>query len=74
MAGLFGYDTKLPDAPEAIAGFRTCSAIVVGCMFAACTVLLITYKLNKRVTIQMANELAERRNQRKAPPETVEAV
>jgi hypothetical protein len=31
-------------------------------MFAICTVLLITYKLNKRTTIQMSDELAERRH------------
>jgi GPH family glycoside/pentoside/hexuronide:cation symporter len=61
MAGVFGYDTKLPDAPQAIAGYRACSGIVVGILFAVCTVLLICYQLNKRLTIQMADELAERR-------------
>ena len=62
MAGFFGYDTKLPDAPQAVAGYRACSGIVVGILFAICTVLLLCYQLNKRVTIQMADELAERRN------------
>jgi Na+/melibiose symporter-like transporter len=61
MAGMFKYDTKFPDAPDAVAGFRSCSGIVVGIMFAICTVLLFAYPLNKRVTIQMADELAERR-------------
>ncbi len=61
MAGIFGYDTKLPNAPEAVAGFRACSGIVVGVMFAVCTGLLTAYQLNKRVTIQMADELAKRR-------------
>ena len=61
MAGFFNYDTKLPDAPEAVQGFRVCSGIVVGMLFAVCTVLLVIYKLNKRLTIQMADELAERR-------------
>jgi Na+/melibiose symporter-like transporter len=46
-----------------VQGFRVCSGIVVGILFAICTVLLITYKLNKRLTIQMADELAERRKQ-----------
>jgi hypothetical protein len=36
--------------------------MVVGILFAICTVLLIAYQLNKRTTIQMADELAERRN------------
>ena len=61
MAGLFNYDTKLPDATEAIRGFRACSGLVVGILFAVCTVLLMAYQLNKRVTIQMADELAARR-------------
>ena len=61
MAGFFHYNTKLPDAPDAVHGFRVCSGIVVGLLFAVCTVLLISYKLNKRLTIQMADELAERR-------------
>jgi glycoside/pentoside/hexuronide:cation symporter, GPH family len=68
MAGLFGYDTKVPTAPEAIAGYRACSGIVVGILFAICTVLLMVYQLNKRTTIQMADELAERR--RKLSPQT----
>ena len=62
LAGFFGYDTKFPDAPEAIAGYRACVGIVVGILFAVCTILLIVYPLNKRVTIQMADELAERRS------------
>lgn len=61
MAGFFNYDTKLPSAPDAIAGYRACSGIVVGLLFSICTVLLIAYQLNKNVTIQMADELAERR-------------
>lgn len=61
MAGLFKYDTKLPAAPEAIAGYRACAAIVVGILFAICTGLLLAYQLNKRTTIEMAEELAARR-------------
>ena len=61
MAGFFNYDTKLPAAPDAIAGYRACSGIVVGLLFAICTVLLAVYQLNKYTTIQMADELAERR-------------
>jgi len=61
MAGLFSYDTKAPSAPEAVAGYRALSAIAVGIMFAICTVLLMAYKLNKRATIEMADELAARR-------------
>jgi Na+/melibiose symporter-like transporter len=63
MSGLFHYDTKLPDATDAVAGYRTCAGIAVGIMFAICTALLTGYKLNKHLTIQMADELAERRKQ-----------
>jgi Na+/melibiose symporter-like transporter len=61
MAGFFGYDTKLPDAAPAVQGYRACSGIVVGILFAICTILLIVYQINKNLTIQMADELAERR-------------
>ena len=61
MVGFFHYDTKLPDTPDAVQGFRVCSGIVVGIFFGICTVLLASYQLNKRMTIQMADELAERR-------------
>jgi Na+/melibiose symporter-like transporter len=61
MSGLFNYDTKLPDAPNAIAGYRATTSLVVGILFAVCTVLLLFYQLNKRATIAMADELAKRR-------------
>ena len=61
MEWFFGYDTRLPNASAAVAGYRACSGIVVGVLFTLCTGLLIAYKLNKRMTIQMADELAERR-------------
>ncbi|HBF33046.1 TPA: MFS transporter [Candidatus Sumerlaeota bacterium] len=61
MQGFFSYDTAAPAAEQAVRGYRACSSIVVGILFAACTVLLTMYKLNKRTTIEMADELAERR-------------
>lgn len=61
MQWLFNYDTLLPDAARAVQGYRACSGIVVGMLFGICTVLLACYPLGKRITIQMADELAERR-------------
>lgn len=61
MAGFFGYDTKHPSLPDAVQGYRICAGIGVGVLFGICTLLLTTYKLNKQVTIEMADELAERR-------------
>jgi glycoside/pentoside/hexuronide:cation symporter, GPH family len=71
MVGFFHYDTKLPDLADAIQGYRACSGIVVGLLFAICTVLLSIYQLNKQVTLQMADELAERRSQSTASLEAV---
>ena len=53
---------------EAKQGFRASSGISVGILFGICTVLLMIYQLNKNTTIQMADELAERR--RKLAPQT----
>ena len=61
MAGLFNYDPKQSDLPRALEGFRATSSLVVGVLFGICTLLLIAYQINKRMTIQMADELAERR-------------
>ncbi|HMA96997.1 MAG TPA: glycoside-pentoside-hexuronide (GPH):cation symporter, partial [Polyangiaceae bacterium] len=61
MSGIFDYETNLPAAPNAIAGYRACSSIVVGTLFAICTGLLVVYKLNKKATLDMASELEERR-------------
>jgi glycoside/pentoside/hexuronide:cation symporter, GPH family len=63
MSGLFAYNSKHPSLPQAVYGFRICSSVVVSILFGICTLLLISYKLNKRVTIEIANELAERRKQ-----------
>ena len=62
MKWFFSYDTTMPDAPNTVQGFRFCVSILTGILFAICTVLLISYPLNKRTTIQMADELAARRN------------
>jgi glycoside/pentoside/hexuronide:cation symporter, GPH family len=67
MEGLFNYDTRLPNESGAIAGYRFTSGIVVGLLFAVCTALLVAYKLNKGMTIQMADELAERRKKFATP-------
>lgn len=57
----FRYDTRFPEATEAVAGYRITSSIVVGLMFATCTGLLLAYRLNKDATLEMAGELALRR-------------
>jgi Na+/melibiose symporter-like transporter len=61
MAGFFSYETSLPSAASAVAGYRFTSGVVVGILFALCTILLLAYPLNKHTTLRMADELAKRR-------------
>jgi Na+/melibiose symporter-like transporter len=67
MAGFFQYDTKMPDAVAAVAGFRATTGLVVGLLFAICALLLCAYPLNKKATIAMADELAARRHRAAQP-------
>jgi Na+/melibiose symporter-like transporter len=61
MAGLYAYDTKVTPTPENLQGFRMLSSVYVALLFGVCTVLLAVYPINKRLTIRIADELAERR-------------
>jgi glycoside/pentoside/hexuronide:cation symporter, GPH family len=61
MEWLYGYETQAPSAAAAVAGYRACGGIVVGLMFAACTVLLAAYQLGRERTLRMAGELEARR-------------
>jgi Na+/melibiose symporter-like transporter len=57
----FDYDKDLPDAQNAIQGYHVCAGLLVAILFAICTILLAFYPLGKTITLQMADELAERR-------------
>jgi GPH family glycoside/pentoside/hexuronide:cation symporter len=61
MAGLYDYDPKVAPTARTLEGYRTCTSLFVGILFVICTVLLLLYKLNKKITHQMADELAARR-------------
>ncbi len=61
MAGFWGYDTRFPSAENAIAGFRATSSLVVGLLFVGGAISIAACKLNKARTLQMAEELADRR-------------
>lgn len=61
MEGGFGYDTRVPDAAAAVAGYRFNASVSVSVLFGLCTVLLTLYKLDRRTTLEMAGELARRR-------------
>jgi Na+/melibiose symporter-like transporter len=61
LAG-YGYDgTNRTQSAETLQGIRLCSSVLPAALFAVCTLLLALYKINKRMTIQIADDLAERR-------------
>ena len=61
MAGLWDYDTKLPDAANAVRGYFVSSSVIVGLFFVGAALAIAACKLNKKLTLQMADELAARR-------------
>jgi Na+/melibiose symporter-like transporter len=61
MASLYAYDPRVAPGARTLEGFRACSGIAVAAFFLVCTVLLVMYPINKRMTQEMADELAERR-------------
>jgi GPH family glycoside/pentoside/hexuronide:cation symporter len=61
LAGFWDYETHLPSAPNAVAGFRACSSIVVGLLFLGCVISVAFCGLNKSTTLKMSADLAERR-------------
>ena len=60
LAG-YGYQANAVQSPQTLEGIRLCSSIIPAVLFAVCTVLLAAYKINKRLTIQIADDLAARR-------------
>jgi Na+/melibiose symporter-like transporter len=61
MAGVWGYETTAPTAPNAVHGYFLSSSIGVGLLFVGAAVSIAACKLNKKLTLQMASELDERR-------------
>jgi len=61
LMALYGYKADAAKTPEVLQGIRLCSSVYIALLFAICTCLLLAYKLNKRLTIQIATELTERR-------------
>ena len=66
LMGMYGYAANQAQAPRTLQGIRMCSGVYVGLLFAVCTCLLMAYPINKKKTIQIADELADRR-ERYAP-------
>jgi len=62
LAG-YGYQANAAQSPQTLEGIRLVSSIIPAAMFAVCTALLAAYTINKRTTLQIANELTARRAQ-----------
>ncbi len=67
MAGFFNYDTQLPAAANAVAGYHTSSSVVVGLLFLGGALSIAACPLNKSRTLQMAADLADRRTKAGVP-------
>ena len=61
LLGMYGYAANQPQTARTLEGIRLCSSVYVGVLFALCTVLLAIYKINRRLTHQIADDLAARR-------------
>jgi GPH family glycoside/pentoside/hexuronide:cation symporter len=57
----YGYAPNQEQGPEALQGIRLAASIYPAILFAVCTVLLTIYQINKRLTLQIASDLAGRR-------------
>ena len=67
MAGVWDYDTKLPAAANAVRGYFVSSSVMVGLLFVGAALAIAACKLNKKLTLQMADELADRRRKAGIP-------
>ncbi|MFT3868725.1 MAG: MFS transporter [Nibricoccus sp.] len=66
MSGFWGYETSAPSAPNAIHGYHMSSSLGVGLLFFGAAIAISLCTLNKKITLQMADELAERRQKASA--------
>jgi glycoside/pentoside/hexuronide:cation symporter, GPH family len=61
LMSAYGYVANQPQTAQTLHGIRVGTTVVVGILFAICTLLLLAYKINHPLTHQIARELAERR-------------
>jgi glycoside/pentoside/hexuronide:cation symporter, GPH family len=61
LMAIYDYHANQTQTDSALQGIRLASSIFPAVLFGVCTILLANYKLNRSLTLQMAQELAERR-------------
>ena len=57
----YGYQANAAQSDQTLHGIRLCCSLIPAGMFAVCAILLAAYKINKQLTIQIADDLAKRR-------------
>jgi Na+/melibiose symporter-like transporter len=57
----YGYQANVAQSNQTQHGIRLCCSFIPAALFAVCTLLLLAYKINKQMTIQIADDLAKRR-------------
>ena len=57
----YGYQANVAQSDQTLHGIRLCCSFIPAALFAVCTLLLLAYKINKHLTIQIADDLAKRR-------------
>jgi Na+/melibiose symporter-like transporter len=72
LMALYGYHANQSQTPNALQGIRLASSIYPAVLFGICTILLATYQLNRRLTLQMAQELAGRRKKSAGQPQSAD--
>lgn len=60
---MYGYESGTTQSPEALHGIRLLASVYPTVLFLICTLLLAAYGINKRLTLQIASDLSERRRQ-----------
>lgn len=66
MVAGFRYVATQPRSPETLQGFRLSSSAIVGILLLSCALLTGIYKLNRKTTNHIANELVVRRGRMQA--------
>jgi glycoside/pentoside/hexuronide:cation symporter, GPH family len=63
LLDMYGFGSQDPPSAETLHGIRLLASFYPTILFLICTGLLAVYKINKRMTLEIAAELADRRQQ-----------
>jgi len=61
LLSFFGYQSSGVQTDHALLGIRLIASVVSGAAFLAVAVCLLFYRIDKKLNLEISNELAERR-------------